>query len=147
MVKYIFTSVVKHKSKQILPSKNFPFFTKNCKIADQLLKMGKTQMNGYERYFDGFFLDFADLQKRTRRSIKKTWQNYLSNDWLKPEKRKKMPLSKLYTDLVWTKKVRGIRDASQTMKSMYEIIEVDGAGEEPKNVLVEGKLNNAHYLH
>ena len=58
-----------------------------------------------------------------------------------------MPLSKLYTDLVWTKKVRGIRDASQTMKSMYEIIEVDGAGEERKNVLVEGKLNNAHYLH
>ena len=83
-------------------------------------------------------LEFSDLQQRTRRSIKKTWKDYLSNDWLRPEKAKKMPLSKLYTDLVWTKKVRGIRDTSETMKSMYEIIEVDGAEEEPKNLLVEG---------
>ena len=50
-----------------------------------------------------------------------------------------MPLSKLYTDLVWMKKVRGIRDTSEMMKSMYEIIQVDGAGEIPLNVLVEGK--------
>ena len=50
-----------------------------------------------------------------------------------------MPLSKLYTDLVWTKKVRGIRDTSETMTSMYEIIQVKGAGEEWSNVLVEGK--------
>ena len=104
-------------------------------------------MNGYESYFDVFFLEFADLQRRTRRSIKMTWENYLSNDWVKPEKAKKMPLSKLYTDLVWTKKVRGTRDTSEVMKSMYEIIQMDGAGEEPKNILVEGKLNNAHYLH
>ena len=58
-------------------------------------------------------VEFFDLKQRTRRSIKKTWQNYLSNDWLKPEKAKKMPLSKLYTDLVWTKKVKGIRDTSE----------------------------------
>ena len=58
-----------------------------------------------------------------------------------------MPLSKLYTDLVWTKKVRGIRDTRKTMKSMYEIIEVDGAGEEPKNVLVEGKQYKMHCFH
>ena len=50
-----------------------------------------------------------------------------------------MPLSKLYTDLVWTKKVPGIRDTSETMESMYEIIQVDGAGEIRLNVLVEGK--------
>ena len=50
-----------------------------------------------------------------------------------------MPLSKRYTDLVWTKKVRGIRDTSETMKSMYEIIQVDGAGEIRLNVLVEGR--------
>ena len=49
-----------------------------------------------------------------------------------------MPLSKLYTDLVWTEKVRGIRDTSRSMTSMYEIIEVEGAGEERLNVLVEG---------
>ena len=91
-------------------------------------------------------LEFRDLQKRTRRSIKKTWKDYLSNDWLRPEKAKKMPLSKLYTDLVWTKNVRGIRDRSKKMKSMYEIIQVDGAGEEPKNVLVEGKQNEMHYF-
>ena len=100
-------------------------------------------MNEYEQYFDVLFLDFADLQQRTRRSIKKTWQNYLSNDWLKPEKAKKMRLSKLYTDLVWRKKLRGIRDTSKPMKSMYEIIQVDGAGEKRFNVLVQGKLNNA----
>ena len=108
-------------------------------------------MNEYERYFDVLFLDFADLQQRTRMSIKMTWQNYLSNDWLKPEKAKKMSVSKLYTDLVWTKKAKKARglnpDTSHTMKGMYEIIQVEGAGEEPKNVLVEGKLNNAHYLH
>ena len=84
-------------------------------------------------------VEFFDLQQRTRRSIKKTWQNYLSNDWLRPEKAKKMPLSKLYTDLVWTKKIRGIQDTDKTMKSMYEIIEVEGAGEHKMNVLVEGK--------
>ena len=50
-----------------------------------------------------------------------------------------MPLSKRYTDLVWTKKVRGIRDTSETMKTMYEIIQVDGAGEIRLNVLVEGR--------
>ena len=50
-----------------------------------------------------------------------------------------MPLNKLYTDLVWTKKVRGIRDTSKTMKSMYDIIEVDGAGEKRFNFLVEGR--------
>ena len=50
-----------------------------------------------------------------------------------------MPLSKLYTDLVWTKKVRGIRDTSETMTSMYEIIEVEGAGEKQFTVLVEGR--------
>ena len=84
------------------------------------------------------FTVLRDLQQRTRQSIKRTWQNYLSNDWLRPEKAKKIPLSKLYTDLVWTKKVRGIRDTSETMKSMYEIIEVEGAGEKRLNVLVEG---------
>ena len=52
-----------------------------------------------------------------------------------------MPLSKLYTDLVWTKRVRGIRDTSEIMKSMFEIIEVEGAGEKRLNVLVEGKQN------
>ena len=110
--------------------------------------MGKIQINEYERYFDVLFLGFADLQQRTRRSIKMTWQNYLSNDWLRPEKAKKMSLSKLYTDLVWTKKARGLNpDTSHTMKGMYEIIQVEGAGEERKNFLVEGKLNNAHYLH
>ena len=70
------------------------------------------------------------------------WQDYLSNDWLRPEKAKKMPLSKLYTDLVWMKKVRGIRDTDETMKSMYEIIQVEGAGEEQFNVLVQGKKNH-----
>ena len=74
--------------------------------------------------------------------MKKTWQNYLSNDWLKPEKAKKMPLSKLYTDLVWTKKVRGIRDSSETMKNMFEIINVEGAGEKRLTVLVEGKVED-----
>ena len=52
-----------------------------------------------------------------------------------------MPLSKLYTDLVWTKKVRGIRDTSRTMTSMYEIIQVEGAGEKRLNVLVEGNTS------
>ena len=33
----------------------------------------------------------------------------------------------------------GIRDRSKKMKSMYEIIQVDGAGEIRLNVLVEGK--------
>ena len=92
-------------------------------------------------------LEFNDLQQRTRRSIKKTWKDYLSNDWLKPEKAKKMPLNKLYTDLVWTKKVRGIRDRSKKMKSMYEIIQVDGAGEKRFTVLVEGKQNKMHFFH
>ena len=86
------------------------------------------------------------MQERTRRSIRRAWENYLSNDWLRPEKAKKMPLSKLYTDLVWTKKLRGIRDTSETMKSMYEIIQVDGAGEKRFTVLVEGKQNEVHYF-
>ena len=50
-----------------------------------------------------------------------------------------MPLSKLYTDLVWTKKVRGIRDVNKKMKSLLEILNVEGAGEKRLNVLVEGK--------
>ena len=78
------------------------------------------------------------MQQRTQWSIETAWQNNLSNDWLRPEKAKKMPLSKLYTDLVWTKKVRGIRDTDQTMKNMYEIIQVEGAGKKPCNVLVQG---------
>ena len=54
-----------------------------------------------------------------------------------------MPLGKLYTDLVWTKKVRGIRDVNKKMKSMFEIVNVEGAGEKRLTVLVEGKANKA----
>ena len=58
-----------------------------------------------------------------------------------------MPLSKLYTDLVWTKKVRGIQDTSETMTSMYEIIQVEGAGEKRFTILVEGKQSKMHFFH
>ena len=50
-----------------------------------------------------------------------------------------MPLRKLYKDLVWVKKVRGIEDSWQTMKSIYEIVKVEGAGKKRLNFLVQGR--------
>ena len=50
-----------------------------------------------------------------------------------------MPLLELYTDLVWKKKVRGTEDSWQIMKSVREMIEVEGAGKKRLNFLVQGR--------
>ena len=57
-----------------------------------------------------------------------------------------MPLSKLYTDLVWSKKVRGVEDSWKRMKSIHEIIEVEGVGEKHLNFVVEGRKYYKNFL-
>ena len=82
---------------------------------------------------------FQNLQLRTQQSIKRTWQDCLSNDWLEPEKAKKILLSISHTDHVWTKKVQRIPGSRKAIKDLNEILGMDGAGEKPLNFFEEGR--------
>ena len=71
-----------------------------------------------------------------------TWRNSLSHDWISPDKAKTFPLMEYYTDLRWTRTVkRALVNAQENLSSIFDILSIPRAGEEPTNVLVEGKLS------
>ena len=71
-----------------------------------------------------------------------TWRNSLSHDWISPDKAKTFPLMEYYTDLRWTRTVkRALQNSQEKLSSIFDILSLARAGEEPTNVLVEGKVS------
>ena len=78
----------------------------------------------------------------TRRALDMTWRNSLSHDWISPDRAKTFPLMEYYTDLRWTRTVkRALQNTQEKLSSIFDIFSLPGAGEEPTNVLVEGKVS------
>ena len=85
------------------------------------------------------FAEIETIQKLTRRALDMTWRNSLSHDWISPDKAKTFPLMEYYTDLRWTRTVkRALLNTHEKLSSIYDILALPGAGEEPTNILVEG---------
>ena len=79
-----------------------------------------------------------------RRSLDMTWRNSLSHDWISPDKAKTFPLMEYYTDLRWTRTVkRALLNSQERLSSIFDILSLPQAGEEPTNVLVEGNFSKA----
>ena len=71
-----------------------------------------------------------------------TWRNSLSHDWMSPDKAKTFPLMEYYTDLRWTRTVkRALQNTQENFSSIFDILSIPRAGEEPTNILVEGKVS------
>ena len=92
-----------------------------------------------------YFITFAEIeriQKMTRRALDMTWRNSLSHDWISPDRAKTFPLMEYYTDLRWTRTVkRALLNSQERLSSIFDILSLPRAGEEPTNVLVEGKVS------
>ena len=89
---------------------------------------------GFSFYFQGF----ADLQRRIKDSLERNFKDCLKHDWL--EDGHTFPLMQYYTDLVWKRMVKeAMGKKGKTMRGIYEILEVTGAGIKCIKILVEGK--------
>ena len=88
------------------------------------------------------FAEIERIQKLTRRALDMTWRNSLSHDWISPDKAKTFPLMEYYTDLRWTRTVkRALQSTQEKLSSIFDILSLPRAGEEPTNILVEGMVS------
>ena len=92
----------------------------------------------YQHYYF-ITVEMADLQRRVKYSIERSWTKSLSNDWLPPEKAKTFSLMKFYTDLEWVETVEGVLENTQRKSNMFKMFKVQGTGKKPLNILVKGK--------
>ena len=84
-----------------------------------------------------FALEIAELQRLTRKSLNLTWKNYLSNDWLPPEKAHTFPVDKFYVDLHWTKMVKeALGTVKEDLMSIYDVVTAAAPG--GTNILIQG---------
>ena len=87
------------------------------------------------------FVEIEKIQKLTKRALDMTWRNSLSHDWISPDKAKTFPLMEYYTDLRWNRSVkRALLNTQENLSSIFEILSLPRAGEEPTNILVEGMV-------
>ena len=90
------------------------------------------------------FSEIETIQKLTRRALDMTWRNSLSHDWISPDKAKTFPLMEYYTGLRWTRTVkRALLNSQEKLSSIFDILSLPKAREEPTNVLVEGNFRKA----
>ena len=69
--------------------------------------------------------------------LERTLKDCLKHDWL--EDGHTYPLMEYYTDLVWKRMVKHAMGRRQkTMKGMYEMLEIPGAGKKGLNILIQG---------
>ena len=74
-----------------------------------------------------------------------TWRNSLSHDWISADRAKTFPLMEYYTDLRWTRTVkRALQNSQERLSSIFDILSLPRAGEEPTNVLVEGNFRKSY---
>ena len=91
------------------------------------------------------FSEIETIQKLTRRALDMTWRNSLSHDCISPDKAKTFPLMEYYTDLRWTRTVkRALQNSQERLSSIFDILSLPRAGEEPTNVLVEGNFRKSY---
>ena len=73
----------------------------------------------------------------TRKSLNLMWKNYLSNDWLPPDKAYNFSVEKFYVDLKWVKMVKeALKTVKKDLTSIYDV--VMAAGDGGTNILVQG---------
>ena len=63
----------------------------------------------------------------------------MSHDWIRETKAHTFPIMEYYTQLKWSKRrKKALKVKKESMKNIFEILDVPKAGEEPTNFLVEG---------
>ena len=84
-------------------------------------------------------IDVAKIQKITKQAIETNWKQSMSHDWIRPRKAHTFPLMEYYTHLKWAKRrKKAFKVKKESMKNIFEILDVQRAGEEPTNIIVEG---------
>ena len=84
-------------------------------------------------------IEIADIQEKVKQTIDFVWKKALSNDWLEQKDAKVMTVIQHYTNLKWSKKFEGgLEDTEEGMKSVFNLLEIKGAGEKPMKILIEG---------
>ena len=82
---------------------------------------------------------FAEIQRQVKDALYNLWKNSMSNDWLYPVSRTSFPVMEFYTDLKWTKTLKGpIHLRKETMASIYDLLTLAGTGN--KKLFIEGKI-------
>ena len=83
------------------------------------------------------FVDIEEIQRLTRESLDRVWRDYMSNDWISPDKAHRFPVDKFYVDLRWTKMVKeALRTVKENMTSIYDVLAV--VGPQAVNILITG---------
>ena len=83
------------------------------------------------------FVDIVEIQRLTRESLDRVWRDYMSNDWISPDKAHRFPVDKFYVDLRWTKMVKeALRTVKESMTSIYDVLAV--VGPQAVNILITG---------
>ena len=73
----------------------------------------------------------------TRKFLNLKWKNYLSNDWLPPDKAYNFSVDKFYVDLKWIKMVQeALKTVKKDLKSIYDVVMAATGGS--TNILVQG---------
>ena len=89
------------------------------------------------------YLEFAELQRKLRVSLRRTWKHALTHDWISPEKAKSLPLLEFYVGLKWTKMVKALKNYKLELTSIYDILKISDPDEElgPVNIFIEGQVD------
>ena len=83
-------------------------------------------------------IDIAKIQKMTKQAVETNWKQSMSYDWIHPRKAHTFNLMDYYTHLKWAKITKtALEVKKESMKNIFEILDVQRAGEEPTNILVE----------
>ena len=92
---------------------------KSCECSETLLFLS------YQ--FCIYFVDIMEIQRLTRESLDRVWRDYMSNDWISPDKAHRFPVDIFYLDLRWIKKVKeALRTVKESMTSIYDVLGVVG---------------------
>ena len=84
-----------------------------------------------------FLPDIAIIQQRTKTSLRKTWGNYLSHDWMPEEKARRFSVERFYVDLKWSKMGKGVfKNIRKDIRGILDLLKE--AGKTGSSILVEG---------
>ena len=88
-------------------------------------------------------IDIAKIQKMTKQAVETNWKQSMSYDWIHPRKAHTFNLMDYYTHLKWAKITKtALEVKKESMKNIFEILDVQRAGEEPTNILVGVIITN-----
>ena len=100
-------------------------------------------INGFQHlgiFYTHITSDVRILKQNTKQSLKTTWSNYLSHDWMPEEKARRFSVERFYVDLKWSKDRKGVfKNIRKDIRGILDILRE--AGETGQKILVEGKFN------